>query len=66
MRRTPGGHVPNIKNRSSKHLACMTKCKPAVRSMSNAALDQMNTKAASMEKKRRAEKKAKRDAKAAK
>ena len=38
MVRIPGSHAPNIKNRSSKQNICLTKVKPAVRSMSNAAL----------------------------
>lgn len=35
MRRTPGKHEPNAKNRSSKHLGWFTKIKPIVRTMSN-------------------------------
>jgi hypothetical protein len=38
MRRIPGSHVPNIKNRSSKHLGCLTKMKSALWSMSGDAL----------------------------
>ena len=41
MRRIPGSHVPNIKNRSSKHLAAFTKLRPIYRSLSNAALEEM-------------------------
>lgn len=41
MTRAPGEHVPNIKNRSSKHLICLTKMKPIVRSLSNEALNKM-------------------------
>lgn len=41
MVRIPGSHVPNIKNRSSKHLIPLTKVKPAVRSMSNAMLEEI-------------------------
>lgn len=41
MIRVPGSHVPNIKNRSSKHLIPLTKVKPAIRSMSNAALEEL-------------------------
>lgn len=33
MVRIPGGHAPNIKNRSSKHLIWFTKMKPALWSM---------------------------------
>ena len=39
MRRIPGDHSPNIKNRSSKHLTPLTKCKSVYKSMSNAALE---------------------------
>lgn len=53
MVRIPGGHVPNIKNRSSKNLIPLTKCKSVFRSMSNAALAEYNTKAAQAEKARR-------------
>ena len=38
MVRAPGSHPPNIKNRSSKHLICLTKNKSIYRSMSNEAL----------------------------
>lgn len=41
MVRIPGSHAPNIKNRSSKHLIPLTKCKSAYRSMSNTALEEM-------------------------
>jgi hypothetical protein len=40
MQRLPGSHPPNIKNRSSKHLAWLTKMKPAIRSVSNEQLQQ--------------------------
>ena len=63
MIRVPGSHVPNIKNRSSKHLGWLTKMKPAVRSLSNAALNELNTNAANQEKKRRQAKRAKKEAK---
>lgn len=53
MVRIPGEHAPNSKNRSSKHLIPLTKCKPVVRSLSNAALAEYNTKAAQAEKARR-------------
>jgi hypothetical protein len=42
MRRLPGSHIPNIKNRSSKHLSWLTKIKPIVRSASNEQLQQWN------------------------
>lgn len=63
MIRVPGSHAPNIKNRSSKHLGWLTKMKPAVRSLSNAALNELNTTAANQEKKRRQAKRAKKEAK---
>lgn len=44
MRRMPGTHVPNIKNRSSKHLIWATKIKPAERSMSNQQLRELSMK----------------------
>ena len=63
MVRVPGSHAPNAKNRSSKHLIKFTKCKPAVRSMSNAALAEFNTAEARKEIKRRNDKRIKREAK---
>lgn len=39
MTRTPGEHVPNIKNRSSKHLILLTKNKPVERCVSQAQLE---------------------------
>lgn len=48
MRRLPGSHIPNIKNRSSKQLGwlCGRGYKPVYRSMSNAALQEIvNTEA---------------------
>lgn len=38
MRRLPGSHAPNIKNRSSKQLSKLTKIRPFWRSMSNTVL----------------------------
>lgn len=38
MIRIPGSHMPNIKNRSSKHLIPLTKCKSVFKSMSNEEL----------------------------
>lgn len=63
MIRLPGSHMPNIKNRSSKHLGWLTKMKPAVRSLSNAALNELTTAAANKEKARRQKKRAKKEAK---
>jgi hypothetical protein len=42
MRRIPGSHAPNIKNRSSKHLIWFTKMKPALWSMSGAQLEALS------------------------
>ena len=53
MTRMPGEHAPNIKNRSSKHLIPLTKCKPAERSMSNEELMKYTSYAAVKELKRR-------------
>lgn len=71
MVRIPGSHPPNIKNRSSKHLIPLTKIKPAVRSLSNAALEEMakgdgkhRCRVADKELERRAKKRAKKEAKA--
>lgn len=41
MRRLPGSHAPNIKNRSSKHLSWLTGIRPIYRSMSKAALEEI-------------------------
>lgn len=59
MVRIPGSHVPNIKNRSSKHLICLTKCKSIYRSMSNAALAECKNPDAQKEENRRAKKNSK-------
>lgn len=40
MRRLPGSHPANIKNRSSKHLSLLIGHRPAVRSASNATLEE--------------------------
>lgn len=46
MRRLPGSHVPNIKNRSSKQLGWLTGIKPVYRSMSKTKLqDIINSEA---------------------
>lgn len=39
MVRIPGSHVPNIKNRSSKHLIPLTKLHSIYRCLSNSALE---------------------------
>lgn len=44
MRRLPGSHVPNIKNRSSKQLSWFTKMKPITKSMSNDQLKELAKK----------------------
>lgn len=54
MIRIPGEHVPNIKNRSSKHLICLTKHTPIVKMMSNEALSKLSSDDAVRERKRRA------------
>jgi len=41
MRRLPGSHAPNCKNRSSKHLCMLLGQKPAIRSVNNNALQEM-------------------------
>ena len=56
MVRTPGGHAPSIKNRSSKHLIPLTKQKSIYRSMSNAALAECKDSAARKEENRREKK----------
>ena len=56
MVRTSGSHMPNIKNRSSKHLIPLTKQKSAYRSMSNAALAECKDSAARKEEARRVKK----------
>jgi len=54
MRRLPGEHAPNAKNRSSKHLTWLTKVRPLVRSLSNEALANTNCDGAANEIARRA------------
>lgn len=63
MTRTPGEHVPNIKNRSSKQLICLTKHKPIVRSLSNEALMKIKYDDDASKELRRREKKNKNDQK---
>jgi hypothetical protein len=41
MIRLPGSHVPNIKNRSSKHLFWLTKLRPIVRCLNNEQLNKL-------------------------
>lgn len=65
MVRVPGEHAPNIKNRSSKHLICLTKIRPIVRSMSNEALNALSSSEARAELNRREKKRAKREGKQA-
>ncbi len=40
MIQVPGQHMPPVKNRSSKHLHFLTKVKLAVKSASNAVLEE--------------------------
>ena len=63
MVRVPGEHAPNVKNRSSKHLICLTKVRPIVRSMSNEALNALSSSEARAELNRREKKRAKREGK---
>ena len=66
MRRMPGTHVPNIKNRSSKQLIWFTKIKPVERSMSNEQLKDLSKKGyklADKELARRSNKKTKKEQK---
>lgn len=63
MRRLPGSHEPNNKNRSSKHLNWLTKQKSPYRSMSNEALAALNNTEALAERTRRAKKNEKKAAK---
>lgn len=66
MIRLPGSHVPNIKNRSSKHLFCLTKIKPILRCVNNELLTKMannNISGAHNEIARRQKKRAKKEVK---
>lgn len=63
MVRAPGSHPPNIKNRSSKHLFCLTKHKSIFRSMSNEALKAYKCSEAQDELHRREKKREKKDVK---
>lgn len=65
MRRLPGSHEPNNRNRSSKHLDWLTGIKPVYRSMSNAELAATNGMAAKNEIDRRKKLREKRNGKAA-
>lgn len=62
MIRVRGLSQKDLRNRSSKHLICLTKMKPAVMSMSNEKLDKLvasGDRDAIAEKKRRDKKRAK-------
>lgn len=61
MVRAPGSHPPNIKNRSSKYLICLTKHKSIFRSMSNEALAAYKCAEAQAELHRREKKNAKKN-----
>lgn len=63
MRRLPGTHPANIKNRSSKHLGWLCGVTPFVRTLSNEALAQLNGKEAINERNRRDKKNGKKDTK---
>lgn len=43
MIRTPGEHIPNIKNRSSKHLIQLTKVRYYLRSVNNEQLSKWSS-----------------------
>ena len=66
MRRLPGSHVPNIKNRSSKQNTWLTKLRPIMRCVSNEQLNAWSNKnvvGAHAEITRRQTKRAKKEAK---
>ncbi len=44
MRRVAGGHAPNTKNRSSKHLSLLIGTRSVYRSMNHAMLDTLDRK----------------------
>jgi hypothetical protein len=65
MRRLPGSHVPNVRNRSSKQNIWLTKLRPIMRCVSNEQLNDWsnrNVVGAHAEIKRRQEKRAKKEA----
>lgn len=64
MRRLPGSHEPNNKNRSSKHLGWLTKIKPIVRCMRNGELEETPGPAAKKEIERRKKLREKKSSKA--
>lgn len=66
MRRLPGGHEPNNKNRSSKQYTWLTKLRPIVRCVNNTILTEwsnINIEGAHAELKRRQAKHAKNEVK---
>jgi hypothetical protein len=66
MRRLPGSHEPNNKNRSSKHLHWLTKIRPIVRCVSNEQLNKWagkNSLNINAEIERRKKRRAKKEAK---
>lgn len=64
MRRLPGSHEPNNKNRSSKQLAWLTKITPIWRCMNNAELSKTPGAGAKKEIERRKKKNEKKAGKA--
>lgn len=63
MRRLPGSHPANIKNRSSKQLGWLCGVKPFYKTLSNEALAEFKTDGAAHERRRRDKKNAKKDMK---
>ena len=63
MRRLPGSHPANIRNRSSKHLGWLCGIKPVMKTLSNDALAEFTCKEAAAERTRRDKKNGKRGTK---
>lgn len=63
MRRLPGTHPANIRNRSSKHLGWLCGIKSVMKTLSNDALAEFTCKDALRERQRRDKKSAKKDTK---
>ncbi len=59
MRRLPGSHPANIRNRSSKHLGWLCGITPVMKTLSNDALAEFDCKDALRERQRRSKKAAK-------
>ena len=63
MRRLPGSHPANVKNRSSKHLSWLCGKTPVMKTLSNEALAQFQCEDAVRERQRRNKKNDKKAAK---